>query len=92
MEVCLESLSHRPQVKCKIEFYFLIFCYKKEMKHLNIFVFFLVNPPYPFSKDLVCEAGKIGSASQKLENSEMIKTRSSIIPYQLEIENNINNK
>jgi hypothetical protein len=43
------------------------------MKHLNIFVLFLVNPPYPFSKDLVCEAGKIGSASQKLENSEMIK-------------------
>ncbi len=61
------------------------------MKHWNI-VLFLVYQSYPFSKDLVCEAGKIGSASQKLENLEMIKPRSSIIPFQLEIENNINNK
>jgi hypothetical protein len=43
------------------------------MKHLRNIIVFLVNQPYPFSKDLVCEAGKIGSASQKLENSEMIK-------------------
>ncbi len=62
------------------------------MTNLKSIVLFLVNQPYPFSKDLVCEAGKIGSASQKLENSEMIKTRSSIIPFLLEIENKINNK
>ncbi len=61
------------------------------MKHLKHYCF-LVFQPYPFSKDLVCEAGKIGSASQKLENSEMNKTRSSIIPFQLEIENNVKNK